>query len=92
MRPAKYFYDKPLPKYLDPKTVLIYRPHPVDSLWVTHSHRGTGSTARGYIDSLWVTQPHRGTGSTARGYIDSLWVTQPHRGTGSTARGYIDSL
>jgi hypothetical protein len=29
MKPAKYFYDKPLPKYLDPKTVLIYRPHPV---------------------------------------------------------------
>jgi hypothetical protein len=29
MRPAKYFYDNPLPKYLDPKTVLIYRPHPV---------------------------------------------------------------
>ncbi len=29
MRPAKYFYDKPMPKYLDPKTVLIYRPHPV---------------------------------------------------------------
>ncbi len=29
MRPAKYFYDKPLLKYLDPKTVLIYRPHPV---------------------------------------------------------------
>ncbi len=29
MRPSKYFYDKPLPKYLDPKTVLIYRPHPV---------------------------------------------------------------
>ncbi len=29
MRPAKCFYDKPLPKYLDPKTVLIYRPHPV---------------------------------------------------------------
>ncbi len=29
MRPAKYFYDKPLPKHLDPKTVLIYRPHPV---------------------------------------------------------------
>jgi hypothetical protein len=28
MRPAKYFYDKPLSKYLDPKTVLIYRPHP----------------------------------------------------------------
>ncbi len=25
----KYFYDKPLPKYLDPKIVLIYRPHPV---------------------------------------------------------------
>jgi hypothetical protein len=29
MRPSKYFYDKPLPKYLDSKTVLIYRPHPV---------------------------------------------------------------
>jgi hypothetical protein len=29
MRHAKYFYDKPLPKYLDPKSVLIYRPHPV---------------------------------------------------------------
>ncbi len=27
MRPAKYFYDKPLPIYLDLKTVLIYRPH-----------------------------------------------------------------
>ncbi len=29
MRPAKYFYDKLLPKYLDPITVLIYCPHPV---------------------------------------------------------------
>jgi hypothetical protein len=29
MRPAKYFYDNPLLKYLDPKSVLIYRPHPV---------------------------------------------------------------
>ncbi len=29
MRPSKYFYDKPLPKYLDSKTVLIYHPHPV---------------------------------------------------------------
>jgi hypothetical protein len=29
MRPAKYFYGKPLPKYLDPKTILIYRPDPV---------------------------------------------------------------
>jgi hypothetical protein len=32
MRPAKNFYDKPLPKYLDPKTVLIYRPHPVQKV------------------------------------------------------------
>jgi hypothetical protein len=32
MKPAKYFYDKPLPKYLDPKTVLIYLLHPVGSL------------------------------------------------------------
>jgi hypothetical protein len=29
MRPTKYFYDKPLPKCLDPKTILIYHPHPV---------------------------------------------------------------
>jgi hypothetical protein len=29
MRPAKYLYYKPLPKYLDPKNVLIYLPHPV---------------------------------------------------------------
>jgi hypothetical protein len=29
MRPAKYFYGKPLPKYLNPKTVLIYHPHSV---------------------------------------------------------------
>jgi hypothetical protein len=29
MRPSKYFNDKPLPKYLEPKTVLIYHPHPV---------------------------------------------------------------
>ncbi len=34
MRPAKYFYDKPLLKYLDPKTVLIYLLHPVQSLCV----------------------------------------------------------
>jgi len=36
MRPAKYFYDKPLPKYLDPKTVLIYRPHPVEQAGSIH--------------------------------------------------------
>ncbi len=29
MRPAKYSYCNLLPKYFDPKTVLIYRPHPV---------------------------------------------------------------
>ncbi len=28
MTPAKYFYNKPLPKYFDPKNVLIYRPQP----------------------------------------------------------------
>ncbi len=28
IRPAKYFYEKQLTKYLDPKTVLIYRLHP----------------------------------------------------------------
>jgi hypothetical protein len=30
MRNAKYFYEKPLPKYLDTKTVLVYCPHPVN--------------------------------------------------------------
>ncbi len=39
MRPAKYFYDKPLPKYLDPKTVLIYRPHPVGIVKYTVLYR-----------------------------------------------------
>ncbi len=37
MRPAKYFYDKPLPKYLDPKTVLIYLPHPVHRSDMDHT-------------------------------------------------------
>jgi hypothetical protein len=26
---AKHFCDKPMPQYFDPKSVLIYRPHPV---------------------------------------------------------------
>jgi hypothetical protein len=30
MSAAKHFYDNPLSIYLDPKLVLIYRPHPVD--------------------------------------------------------------
>ncbi len=30
MRPAKYLHGKPMPKYLDPKTVLIYRLHPAE--------------------------------------------------------------
>jgi hypothetical protein len=29
MSAAKHFYDNPLSVYLDPKIVLIYRPHPV---------------------------------------------------------------
>jgi hypothetical protein len=37
MRPAKYFYDNPLPKYRDPKNVLIYRPHPVHFLSLTRA-------------------------------------------------------
>jgi hypothetical protein len=36
MRPPQYFYDKPLPKYLDPKTVLIYCPHPVYTCMIFH--------------------------------------------------------
>jgi hypothetical protein len=41
MRPAKYFYDKPLPKYLDPfKTVLIYLPHPVQCTYCPFSYLG----------------------------------------------------
>ncbi len=35
MKPSKYFYDKPLPKYIDSKTVLIYRPHPVYANWTS---------------------------------------------------------
>ncbi len=38
-RVAKNFCDQPLPKYLDPKTVLIYCPHPVDP----HQNTGSGS-------------------------------------------------
>ncbi len=30
MSAAKHFYDNPLSIYLDPKIVLIYRPHPVE--------------------------------------------------------------
>ncbi len=33
IRPPKYFYDKPLPKYLISKTVLIYCPHPEQRLY-----------------------------------------------------------
>jgi hypothetical protein len=40
MRPSKYFYDKPLPKYLDPKTVLIYRPPPVYVYFVVKRQGG----------------------------------------------------
>jgi hypothetical protein len=36
MSAAKHFYDNPLSIYLDPKIVLIYRPHPV-SCWVIAS-------------------------------------------------------
>jgi hypothetical protein len=32
MSAAKHFYDNPLSMYLDPKVVLIYRPHPVYTL------------------------------------------------------------
>ncbi len=42
MRPAKYFYDK-LPEYLDPKTVLIYRPHPVEDLVPRRDHKEMSS-------------------------------------------------
>ncbi len=39
MRPSKYFHDKPLHKYLDSKTVLIYHPHPVQDLYYVHVYR-----------------------------------------------------
>jgi hypothetical protein len=32
MSASIHFYDKPLSRYLDPKTVHIYRPHPVKEL------------------------------------------------------------
>ncbi len=34
MNVAKNFCDKLLPKYLDSKTVLIYCPHPVNTLLI----------------------------------------------------------
>jgi hypothetical protein len=43
MGPAKYFYDKPLTKYLDPKTVLIYRPHPVFRIEMKYQFFSMGS-------------------------------------------------
>ncbi len=33
MSVANNFCDMPLPKYVDSKTVLIYRPHPVNPRW-----------------------------------------------------------
>jgi len=45
MRPAKYFYDNSLPKYLDPKTVLIYRPHPVNVMCLPLESPGGGGDA-----------------------------------------------
>ncbi len=45
MRPPKYFYDKPLPNQLDPKTVLIYCPHPVEFIttWTLYRSSATRS-------------------------------------------------
>jgi hypothetical protein len=37
---ANNFYDQPLPKYLDSKTVLIYCPHPVFNLAKPGSESG----------------------------------------------------
>ncbi len=52
MRPAKYFYDNPLPIYLDPKTVLIYRPHPVYCIHVYSVQGGVG--AYGFLGPLQI--------------------------------------
>ncbi len=46
MSAAKHFYDNPLSIYLDPKIVLIYRPHPVYTVPVyIESEAGPYSTA-----------------------------------------------
>jgi hypothetical protein len=42
MSAAKHFYDNPLSLYLDPKIVLIYRPHPVCSESSDNTQCGNG--------------------------------------------------
>ena len=47
MSAAKHFYDNPLSIYLDPKIVLIYRPHPVYAYipsWLSN-----GAAVRGQV-------------------------------------------
>ncbi len=64
MRPSKYFYDEPLPKYLDLKTVLIYRPHPVclalmdadlELNMATHPRLHDSTTVYPALDEFWST-------------------------------------
>jgi hypothetical protein len=40
---TKHFYDEPLPQYLDPKTVIIYCPHPVSGVSRTKKLTATKS-------------------------------------------------
>jgi hypothetical protein len=67
MRPAKYFYDKPLHKHLDPKTVLIYRLHPVYCTLLRGG--GGGGQKEGTVEGQQYTSSssfiHRGNSSQA---------------------------
>ncbi len=47
MSVANNFCDMPLPKYLDSKTVLIYRPHPVAQQLET-------------VETIWAADPDPG--------------------------------
>jgi hypothetical protein len=51
MSVANNFYDMPLPKYLDSKTVLIYCPHPV------YFHRQKNAMTGILLKSNGITMP-----------------------------------
>jgi hypothetical protein len=50
MSVANNFCDMPLPKYLDSKTVLIYRPHPVEGYFLLPMKEGVSVILTGSVD------------------------------------------
>ncbi len=53
MSAAKHLYDNPLSIYLDPKIVLIYRPHPVQQIIISSS-LPKGARTLGSFSSFFV--------------------------------------